>query len=245
MSDTYYLYGTHAALACLRNPKRKIKGVFCTKIFFDKHEQDICFHKYNIVDNRYLSKLTNTESHQGIAVLANRLSISDISRFHCDVSSNVNTKVVILDHLTDTNNFGSILRSAVMFGIDAIIFTQDRSVQENGAVAKAASGSLECIDMFCVVNIRNAIERLKKMGFWIVGLDHESSDHIGVLRKLSQNSPVALVLGSEGEGLRQLTKKLCDALVSIPTAQVKFGPDSLNVAHAASIAFYVMRSSGL
>jgi 23S rRNA (guanosine2251-2'-O)-methyltransferase len=232
-SKPYFLYGKHTTLAALQNPKRQIINALCTQDFlcnpeFKKHITKL---NYKIITKAYLDKLLGTSSvHQGIAIETLPITSQNLD------SINLSSKqtVVILDHLTDNQNFGSILRSAVTFNITNIIIPSDHCVKENGGLAKAASGALELVNMIEVVNINQAIETLKKNGFWVIGLDHDAQTK---LHEYAMPPKLAIVLGSEDQGIRKLTRSKCDTLVKIPIIQSNL-IDSLNVSVAASITFY-------
>ena len=137
--------------------------------------------------------------------------------------------------MTDPHNVGAILRSAEVFGARAVIAPRRGAAPETGALAKTASGALERQPYLRVQNLARAMAELRDMGYALIGLDGEATESLdGAAARLAAQ-PLALVLGAEGPGLRQLTRESCDALVRIPAAG---GFGSLNVSNAAAVALY-------
>jgi 23S rRNA (guanosine2251-2'-O)-methyltransferase len=140
--------------------------------------------------------------------------------------------LIVLDQVTDPHNVGAVLRSSAVFGASGLVMTRRHSPPLNGVLAKSASGALELVPVALVANLARALDELKSAGFTIVGLDGAAEQAI---EDLDWSSPTAVVMGSEGKGLRELTRKTCDKLVHISTD----GPvASLNVSNAAAIALY-------
>jgi 23S rRNA (guanosine2251-2'-O)-methyltransferase len=148
--------------------------------------------------------------------------------------------VVLLDRVTDPHNVGAILRSAEVFGALAVIAPARHAAPETGALAKTASGALERQPYLRVGNLAEAMERLKAMGYKLIGLDGEASHDIGAAISETDGQPIGLVLGAEGPGLRDKSRDTCDLLAKIPFAG-EFG--SLNVSNAAAVALYAASSA--
>jgi 23S rRNA (guanosine2251-2'-O)-methyltransferase len=149
------------------------------------------------------------------------------------ISASTNSeRILILDGLTDPRNFGALLRTAEAAGVRHVLIPKDRSVEVNPIVVKASAGAAHHVSIAKVTNLRRAISILKENGYWIAGLDAESQESI-----YDREYPprLAIVLGSEGKGVRPVNSRECDFLVSIP---MRGKVASLNVAVAGAIFFY-------
>jgi 23S rRNA (guanosine2251-2'-O)-methyltransferase len=139
----------------------------------------------------------------------------------------------VLDQVTDPHNVGAVLRSAVAFGAGALITTARHSPHESGVLAKSASGALELVALVTVQNLARALTGLNDQGFMTVGLDSQGSEDLGAM---TLRQPLALVLGAEGKGLRQLTRETCQTVARLDMpGEIK----SLNVSNAAVLALYI------
>jgi len=141
--------------------------------------------------------------------------------------------VLVLDQITDPHNVGAILRTAAAFAVGAIVTTARHSPHAGGVLAKAASGALEAVPIVIVQNLARGLAALKERGFLVVGVDSDAPDDLAAIEL---RAPLALVLGAEGKGLRQLTGATCDRLarLNLPGA-IK----SLNVSNAAALSLYI------
>jgi 23S rRNA (guanosine2251-2'-O)-methyltransferase len=171
--------------------------------------------------------LTPDAVHQGLLLEADPLPSPDIA----DLPEN--GLVLVLDQITDPHNVGAILRTAAAFAVDAVVTTARHSPAATGVLAKSASGGLEHVPIALVQNLARGIAALKERGYLCVGLDSDAPeplDHMALPR------PLALVLGAEGKGLRQLTRESCHALARL---DLPGAIRSLNVSNAAAIALHV------
>ena len=147
--------------------------------------------------------------------------------------------VLILDGLTDSQNVGAIIRSAYLFGIKVIFYSENNSFDINSNLIKASSGSYEKVKLIKVVNLNNLVKTLKSNDYWIIGLDSKSND---LIESIPKNIYKAIIIGSENKGIKKLLRENCDFLVKIPMIENDREIDSLNVSNAASIIFYEMRN---
>ncbi|MEE8351348.1 MAG: 23S rRNA (guanosine(2251)-2'-O)-methyltransferase RlmB, partial [Rhodospirillales bacterium] len=170
---------------------------------------------------------------QGIAILAGTLpevSLEDLVR--------KDGTIVILDQASDPRNIGAVLRSAAAFGACGVIVQDRHAPPVTGTLCKAASGAADLIPMVRTVNLSRALNILKEAGYWCVGLDGKAKE---TLAEADLTGKVALVLGSEGGGLRRLTRDQCDLFVRVPIIN---RVESLNVSTAAAIALYELKREG-
>jgi len=234
-ADGLWLYGLHAVVAALRNPEREKLQFLATSSALE----NLSAHIKNpepapeIRDSEKISRLLPAGAvHQGLALRVQNLPEPDLKEVCVQGDDRTPRLVVVLDQLTDPQNVGAILRSCVAFGATAVILTGHHAPPASGVLAKAASGALDIIPIVRVVNLARAMEQLAELGYWRVGLDSEAPQAIADI-DLSGN--VALVLGAEGSGLRQLTARKCDFLARIPASGQLA---SLNVSNAAAIILY-------
>jgi len=233
-------WGIHAVSEALLNPKRVCYRLWITdsafksiKDILDKVEKlqirmpEIIKSQKSDIDH-FLPK---GSVHQGMA-----LEVENLPDFSLDDmlgDDDCPDVILILDQVTDPHNIGAIMRSAAAFGVGAIITTEKGCPTINGVIAKIACGGAEHVPFIKVTNLSRAIESLKQENFWCIGLAEEGKEEF-CKSKLSKGR-IAIILGAEGEGLRQLTRKKCDELAFLPT---KPPISSVNVSNAAAIAIY-------
>ena len=190
-------------------------------------------------DDDRLQKMCGTHRHQGVVA---RVEAAQLSHSLDDTLDAVegDPLLLVLDGITDPHNLGACLRVADGAGAHAVIAPKDHAVGVNATVAKVASGAAETVPYFMVTNLARTLGELKERNIWCVGT---SDDAPGTLYQSDLKRPLALVLGAEGEGMRQLTRKTCDELVSIPMAGAV---ESLNVSVASGVCLYeAMRQRSL
>ena len=228
-------WGRHAVAAALANPERRIVRIWATREGAAGVEipRDV---PVTFADGADLGRLVPREApHQGLVAEVERLP----DRLLADLLDEAEDgrPLLVLDHVTDPHNVGAILRSAAAFGALGIV-TQDRHAPgESGALAKAASGTLETVPWIRVVNLARALDEIAEAGFWRIGLTGEVD---GLLADALGPKRVALVLGAEGEGMRQNVAAHCDALARLPISDAV---ESLNVSNAAAVALYAVRAA--
>jgi len=243
-ADEVWLFGLHAVRDALMNPARERRRLILTRNAADKLAEAVAASGMTpeIADARaFPAPLDPGSVHQGAALSAAPLDWGDVSS-RCapdkDDRGGPPPLVLLLDQVTDPHNVGAILRSAEVFGARAVIAPRRHAAPETGALAKTASGALERQPYLRAPNLARAMTALAEMGYALIGLDGEAEDDIGVVAEDCADQPLALVLGAEGPGLRQLTRETCHRLARIP-ATGEFG--SLNVSNAAAVALYAAR----
>lgn len=235
-ADSILLYGRNSVEAALNNPERECLRLIATKRGLEgleRQNSDPDLPVTMIEDPADLAAFMPPEApHQGIFLEVRPLpgyALEDLAPI--DGRKNI---ILVLDQVTDPHNVGACLRSAAAFGARAMI-TQDRnSPSESGALARASAGGLEVTPWVRAANIAQALEALKDMGYWHIGLDGHTDASI---KNADLGDNVAIVMGSEGKGLRPLVRKHCDLIARIP---MRGDIESLNVSNAAAIALYAL-----
>ena len=229
-SDLVILYGWHSVTLALLNPKRTIRKLYATENAAHRLTEEGIAPRIapEIVRSDFIaSRLSADAVHQGLMAEVDPLPAPDIATLEPEGI------ILVLDQITDPHNVGAILRSAAAFAVRAIVTTARHSPEVTGVLAKAASGALEYVPFVTVQNLARALNELKDRGFMTVGLDSEGAE---TLSSVEMKEPLALVLGAEGKGLRQLTRETCDVVARLDLpGEIK----SLNVSNAAALALYV------
>jgi len=214
----------------LQNPQRRFRKLILTENAARRLTGDgikIRIAPEIVRPNEIDRLLTPDAVHQGLYAEADPLPSPDIKTL------TQHGMVLVLDQITDPHNAGAIVRSAAAFAVKAIVTTARHSPDATGVLAKAASGALELVPLITVQNLARALTGLNERGFMTVGLDSEASENLSAM---ALRPPLALVLGAEGRGLRQLTRETCNAVARLDMpGKIK----NLNVSNAAVLALYI------
>jgi len=226
-------WGRHAVSAALANPDRIVHRIYVSRDTAPEYDFPANVPVVFAEAADLARHVPRDAPHQGIVIEVERLE--DLHLADLLEQAEDGRPLLILDHVTDPHNVGAILRSAAAF--DALgIVTQDRHAPpESGALAKSASGALETVPWVRVVNLSRALDEISAAGFWRVGLTGEAEMTLSAALGPAR---VALVLGAEGEGMRQNVQAHCDALARLPISE---RIESLNVSNAAAIALYAAK----
>jgi 23S rRNA (guanosine2251-2'-O)-methyltransferase len=248
MSSPKVLFGFHALGVRLKTAPRSI-----IEIYYEPTRRDARMRQFlekvaqegvRLVeaDGLRLSKLAGSHGHQGVAArvqeikqvhsLDELLENLDASNAALPLEQRNLPLILVLDGVTDPHNLGACLRVADGAGAHAVIAPKDHAAGINATVAKVASGAAETVPYFMVTNLARTLNELKERNIWIIGTSDAATQ---TLYQADLKGPVALVLGAEGDGMRQLTAKTCDQLVSIP---MKGAVESLNVSVASGICLF-------
>jgi 23S rRNA (guanosine2251-2'-O)-methyltransferase len=227
--DKLVVFGIHAVEAALANPNRTTVGLLATENAVQRLAPMIAKRNLTVTPAlpRDLDRLLGPDAvHQGVALEVEPLppvALDDVDP---------NGILLVLDQVTDPQNVGAALRSAAAFGASAFVLTERHSPPLSGVLAKAASGALDIVPVVLVKNLAQSLAALGERGVLRVGL---AEDADATLEGTALTRPLALVLGAEGKGLRQLTRERCDRICRISTAR---GFASLNVSNAAAVALH-------
>ena len=225
------IYGAHPVEEALKNPKRQFVKLTCTLNGAERLKALIqpLGITPEIVNPKMLDRKVEPDAvHQGMILEAKALRQPQLDEIE---QSGV---VVMLDQVTDPHNVGAILRSCAAFQVTAVVTTARHSAEASGVLFKAASGAYEHVPFVKVTNLARAMEELRDAGFRLVGLDSEAETVLGAIDK---TPPLVLVLGAEGKGMRELTRKNCDVVAKLDfSGAIR----SLNVSNAAAVALYAL-----
>ena len=225
------IYGAHPVEEALKNPKRKFVKLTTTLNGAERLKEftQPLGISPEIVNPKVLDRKVEPDAvHQGMILEAKPLRQPQLNEIE---QSGV---VVMLDQVTDPHNVGAILRTCAAFQVTAVVTTARHSAEASGVLFKAASGAYEHVPFVKVTNLARAMEELRDAGFRLVGLDSEAEIALG---EVDKTPPLVLVLGAEGKGLRELTRKNCDVVTKLDfSGAIR----SLNVSNAAAVALYAL-----
>jgi len=251
MSGNKVLFGFHAVGVRLKTAPQTI-----AEIHIDPTRRDQRMRQFVVrvqeagvrlieSDGMRLARLAGQHGHQGVvarvtahqAVKSLDDLLQDFEDRQADLAENQRDTLLllVLDGVTDPHNLGACLRVADGAGVHAVIAPKDHAAGINAVVAKVASGAAETIPYFMVTNLARTLQELKERNVWVIGTSDDAPKSV---YQVDLTGPVALVLGAEGQGMRQLTRKTCDELASIP---MRGAVESLNVSVASGICLYEAR----
>ena len=241
MSSPKVLFGFHAVGVRLKTAPQSI-----IEIYYEPTRRDARMRQFlerareagaRLIeaDGLRLAKLAGSHGHQGVAARVEAVAqVRTLDELLDELEARgvKNPLLLVLDGVTDPHNLGACLRVADGAGAHAVIAPKDHAVGINATVAKVASGAAETMPYFMVTNLARTLNELKERNIWVIGT---SGDADKTLYQVDLKGPVALVLGAEGPGMRQLTRKTCDELVGIP---MQGAVESLNVSVASAVCLY-------
>ena len=240
-----WLCGKHPIFTILQKKRRQIFEILATKNsfpdlekFLQKHSLSNLSKLVKLVENDKIDFIFGkSQPHQGLAIRCSRLPTKSQNDLLIELEKirDQNKKLptlLLLDQISDPHNIGAIIRSAISFGVKHIILCEHNAPKETATIVKSSAGTIEMADLFVVTNFSNLLEKLKKIDYWCVGLAGEAT---ATLAQIKEYNNIALIVGSEGEGIRDLVKKNCDLLTRI---EIGKEVESLNASVAAAIALY-------
>lgn len=241
MSDSY-TYGYHAVTKMLQYSPEACKELVCTQgknprlLSVIALAREVQF-PVRFESRERLATLAGTEKHQGCVLRIDDSQIGVQNFEQCLADIHQRSLILVLDGIQDPHNLGACLRTADAAGVDVVIIPKDRAASLNATVRKVAAGGAESVPLLAVTNIARSLKQLKQAGVWIYGTSGEADSEI---YDFDYCSPLALVMGGEGDGLRRLTREQCDYLIKLPMLGAV---ESLNVSVATGVFLYeVMRS---
>ncbi len=238
------LVGKHSIISALNNKNRKLHYLITTNTNFSKWKKEI--NKLNlkldiaVKTKEEMDKINNYNPHQNVILITEplqRLSMDEFLYNH-KFNDKIPIRLILLDEITDPQNVGAIIRSALAFKMDGLALSQRNSPHETSSLTKASSGAIEKLQIIELTNMSREIKKLQKFKFSIYGLAGEGEKDVCELEHETGN--IALILGSEGKGLRRLTREKVDSLIKIP---INTESNSLNVSNAASVAMFQLQKN--
>ena len=233
------IYGIHAVEAAIRNQPENVLQVFVQQGRNDNRVKTILNLAKNsgvslqAISNDKLKEKCPKARHQGVVAEVRRSQSSTVSLE--DILEKQSVLLLILDEVQDPHNIGACLRTADAIGVDAVIVSKNRSPALSPVMRNVASGAAETVPYIMVSNLARALEKIKQSNVWVMGA---SGDADQTIYDTSVNQRIALVMGSEGKGMRRLTREACDELISIP---MHGSVESLNISVATAVCLYEIR----
>ena len=243
-SNQIILSGKHPALSALKNKQRKIFYLISTQDhskLWEKHIENLKLQiEVKVKTKEQLDKINNFKPHQNVILVVEPLKRISLDEFLSEKRNlyKLPLRIIILDQVTDPQNVGAIIRSAYAFKMNALALSQTNSPFETSSMSKASSGAIEKLQIIELSNMSRAIKKLQDASFLVYGLAHGGNENISNLDKEVGN--IAIVVGSEGKGLRRLTREKVDQLIEIP---INPDSESLNVSNAASISMFQLQKN--
>ena len=238
------LSGKHSVLSALRNTKRRLFYLISTKDHYKVWEKNITdlglSIEVKIKTKDQLDIINNFKPHQNVILIVEHLKRISLDEFLTEKRHTFKKplRIIILDQVSDPQNVGAIIRSAYAFKMDALALSQTNSPIESTSMSKASSGAIEKLEIIELSNMSRAIKKLQDENFRVYGLAHGGDRNVFDLEEEVGN--VAIIVGSEGKGLRRLTREKVDQLIEIP---INPESESLNVSNAASISMFQLQKN--
>lgn len=239
MSDINIIFGIHPVESALQKHPDRINVLMLSEDRRDQRLHNLREQaeangvRWRWVPKEKLDQLSQKGRHQGALVRCQPLAIRGEHELASFLESLAQPPfLLVLDGVQDPHNLGACLRTASGVGVDAVVIPRDRSSPLTGTVHRVASGAVESLPLFQVTNLARVLRMLKEAGVWLVGLDERGESE---LHHTDLRGALALVLGAEGQGLRRLSKEVCDLLIKIP---MHGEVSSLNVSVAAGVCLY-------
>lgn len=231
-----FVYGRHSVEALIAKNKKNIFEFYLSdtnknfqKIETFAKQQQI---KIKRVSNKKLDVLSKNGNHQGVIALINDTQTQGEQELYQFLENKKNPLIVVFENVQDPRNLGACLRSAQAVDVDCVVLTKNTSAPINELVYKTSAGAAATLTLFEVPNLARSLKQLQKLGIWLLGLDGYSSQN---LYQTEFKGAIALIIGSEGSGLKKQTKEICDELIAIPMSDKI---ESLNVSVATGITLF-------
>ena len=242
MSKSINIFGFHSIESILKTNPELVLTVLIQNVRKDKRIIDLTNTlisqkiSFSYTDKSNLDRISKGEVHQGVLSEIMRPPIHNEEAFFSSINNfDQKPMILILDSVQDPRNLGACLRSANAAGVSHVIINKDGSAPINSLVYRTSAGAINSLKIFHVTNLSRTIKEIQKRDIWVVGLDGETDSS---LYKVNLTGSIAIVAGSEGKGIRQLIKKTCDQIVSIPMSG---NIESLNVSVATAITLFEVK----